>query len=167
VNVSSHAHELVGGFDFDNPHAGHGGRWGYGRSGFVSLLYTLVLPTRHPALLQYGRTKLANLLFTFELARRLEGTRVTANALHPGFIASNFHAGNGVLGWFMRRWAGIFGASAEEGAKTVVYLAASPEVEGVTGKHFARCREAPTSAASMDAEAARRLWAMSEAMTER
>jgi retinol dehydrogenase 12 len=161
VNVSSHAHEMVHSFDFDDPQA----RKGYGRSGFVGLLYTLFAPMRHPALLQYARTKLANLLFTYELARRLEGTGVTANALHPGFVATRFMAGNGSLGWFMRRWASLFGISAEEGAATSVYLATSPEVEGVTGKHFARCLLAPTSPASMDETLARRVWALSEEWT--
>jgi NAD(P)-dependent dehydrogenase (short-subunit alcohol dehydrogenase family) len=165
VNVSSHGHEMVGGFDFDDPQARHGGRWSYGRSGFVSALYTLFAPTRHPAVLQYARTKLANLLFTYELARRLEGTGVTVNALHPGFVSSSFMAGNGTLGWFMRRWVGLFGVNAEEGAKTSIYLATSPEVAGVTGKHFARCRLAPTSPASMDEAAARKLWDLSEALT--
>src|SRR5205823_12222753 len=112
--------------------------WGYGRSEFASLLFTLLAPMRHPAFLQYARSKLANLLFTYELARRLEGTGVTVNALHPGFVASRFMAGNGALGWFMRRWASLFALSAEEGAKTSVYLSASPEVEGVTGKYFVR-----------------------------
>jgi NAD(P)-dependent dehydrogenase (short-subunit alcohol dehydrogenase family) len=150
VNVSSHAHEMVRAFDFDNPQARGGGLLGYGQSKVGSLLFTLFAPTRHPALLQYARSKLANLLFTFELARRLEGTGVTVNALHPGFVASRFMAGNGALGWFMRRWAGLFGISPEEGAKTTVYLATSPEVAGVTGKHFAKQKVIPSSPASLD-----------------
>jgi retinol dehydrogenase 12 len=162
VNVASHAHEMVDGFNFDDPQASRGS---YGQSAWGNALYTLFAPTRHPALRQYARTKLANLLFTYELARRLAGTGVTVNALHPGFVASNFMAGNGVLGWFMRRWAGFFGISAEEGAKTSIYLATSPEVEGVTGKHFTRCREAPTSPASRDETAAQRLWELSESLT--
>jgi NAD(P)-dependent dehydrogenase (short-subunit alcohol dehydrogenase family) len=105
-----------------------------------------------------NRSKLCDLLFTYELALRLEGTGVTVNALHPGFVASRFMAGNGSLGWFRRRWADLFGISVEDGAKTSVYLATSPEAQGVTGKYFARCREVPTSLASRDEEAARRLW---------
>jgi NAD(P)-dependent dehydrogenase (short-subunit alcohol dehydrogenase family) len=160
VNVSSHAHEMVTGFDFDDPQATRGGFWGYG--GKAGLAYTLLLPMKQPALLQYARTKLANLLFTYELARRLHGTGVTANALDPGFVATNFAAGNGTLGWFMRRWAGLFGTTPEKGAETPVYLATSAEVEGVTGRHFTGTRETPTSPASRDEAAARRLWELCE-----
>lgn len=165
VNVSSRGHTIVRGFDFDNPQARPRGRWGYGRSGLVSVLYTLVAPIIHPAFRQYARTKLANLLFTYELARRLKGTGVTVNALHPGFVASSFMAGNGFLGWMMRRWAGLFGISAEQGAQTSIYLATAPELEGVTGKYFVKCHEAPSSAASLDETAAQRLWVLSEQLT--
>jgi retinol dehydrogenase-12 len=165
VNVSSHAHEMVRGFDFDDPQARKSGFWRYdGRAG---VLYTLFAPMKHPALLQYARSKLANLLFTYELARQLEGTGVTVNALDPGFVATNFTAGNGVLGWFMRRWAGLFGATAEEGARTPVYVASAPEVAGITGRHFARLKEVPSSPASRDEAAARRLWEWSEELVSR
>jgi NAD(P)-dependent dehydrogenase (short-subunit alcohol dehydrogenase family) len=129
VTVSSHAHAMVDRFDFDDPQA----RRGYGRSAAGNALYTLFAPMRHPALLQYARTKLANLLFTYELARRLAGTGVTANALDPGFVATNFMAGNGTLGRFMRLWSRLFGVSPEEGAKRSVSLATSAVVAGVTG----------------------------------
>jgi retinol dehydrogenase-12 len=167
VNVASRAHEDVRGLDFGDLQARARARsfWGYGESKFAGLLYTLFLPMRHPGFLQYARSKLANLLFTYELARRLEGTGVTVNALHPGFVASRFMAGNGALGWFMRRWAGLFGVSAEEGAKTSINLATSPEVEGVTGKYFARQKEVASSPASLDVAAARRLWDLSEELT--
>jgi retinol dehydrogenase-12 len=161
VNVSSDAHQIARGFDFDDPQA----RRGYGRSKAVSLLYTLFLPPLHPSFRQYGRTKLANLLFTYELARRLEGTGVTANALHPGFVATSFTAGNGVFGWFMRRWAGVLAIGEEEGARTSVYLATSPEVEGVTGGYFVKEKPAQSSPGSRDEEAARRLWRLSEEWT--
>ena len=167
VNVSSHAHEMVAGFDFDDPQGRkNAGRfWGYGQSRLGGLAFTLFAPMRHPALLQYARSKLANLLFTYELARRLEGTGVTVNSLHPGFVASSFMAGNGALGWFMRRWVGLFGTSVEEGAKTSVYLATSPEVAGTTGRYFARQKAIESSLASRDEESARRLWALSEELT--
>jgi NAD(P)-dependent dehydrogenase (short-subunit alcohol dehydrogenase family) len=161
VNVSSNAHGIVKRFHFEDPQA----RAGYGRSRLADLALVTLAPVAHPAFVQYSQTKLANLLFTYELARRLEGTGVTANALHPGFVATRFMAGNGTLGWFMRRWAGLFAISPEEGAKTSVYLASSPEVEGVSGRYFVKQRPVDSSPASRDAEAARRLWRLSEELT--
>ena len=163
VNVSSDAHKMLKRFDFNDPQAKV--RRHYGRSKFASLLYSLLAPPAHPAFRQYAQTKLANVLFTYELARRLEGTGVTANALHPGFVASNFMAGNGAFGWFMRRWAGLLAISVEQGAQTQIYLAASPEVEGVTGQYFVKQKPVPSSPASRDQAAAQRLWQLSEAMT--
>jgi NAD(P)-dependent dehydrogenase (short-subunit alcohol dehydrogenase family) len=113
----------------------------------------------------YSKSKLANLLFTFELARRLEGTGVTVNALHPGFVASNIFAGNGRVGWVVRQIASAIALSPEAGAQTSLYLATSPEVEGVTGQYFAKQRSVASSPASHDDAAARRLWAVSEEMT--
>jgi NAD(P)-dependent dehydrogenase (short-subunit alcohol dehydrogenase family) len=164
VNVSSAAHADVSGLDFEDLQARAGAKrfGGYGESRFSGLLFTLFAPMRHPGFLQYARTKLANLLFTYELARRMEGTGVTVNALHPGFVASRFMDGNGALGWFLRRWAGLFAISAEDGAKSSVYLASSPEVEGVTGKYFVKAKEVLSSPASRDEAAARRLWQLSE-----
>ncbi|MBL8764776.1 MAG: SDR family NAD(P)-dependent oxidoreductase [Phycisphaerae bacterium] len=166
VNVSSDAHKDVGGFDFDDPQAlaRPRGRT-YGTSEFASLLHSVTMPWAHPAFVQYARTKLANLLFTLELADRLKGTGVTANALHPGFVATRFMAGNGALGWFMRCWARVLGASPEQGARTVVHLACAPDVGGVTGRYFVNEQPAPSSPAARDAEAARRLWRLSEELT--
>jgi NAD(P)-dependent dehydrogenase (short-subunit alcohol dehydrogenase family) len=106
----------------------------------------------------YGRTKLANILFTHELARRLEGSGVTANAVHPGVVAT------GLLADYMGMPAGrrSFGSTPERGAEPLVYLAASPEVAGVSGRFFDRCEETRSSAASYDEAAARRLWEESE-----
>ena len=106
----------------------------------------------------YGRSKLANVLFTYELARRLEGTGVTANVLHPGVVASQFgRAGNGLLSlaWSL---GGRFMKTSEEGARTSVYLASSPDVDGVSGGYFANEKPARSSRESMDKEAAARLW---------
>jgi NAD(P)-dependent dehydrogenase (short-subunit alcohol dehydrogenase family) len=166
VNVSSEAHRDVRGFDFDDPQADHAHRWlgADRRSRLAGALYALLLP-RHPAFLRYAESKLANLLFTSELARRLAGTGVTANALHPGFVATRFMAGNGVLGWFMRRWAGLLATGAEDGARMSVYLASAPEVEGITGGYFIGQRPVPSSPASRDEAAARRLWRLSEELT--
>ena len=99
----------------------------------------------------YAQSKLANVLFTRELARRQE--KATANALHPGVIGTKLlRAGFG----------GFAGASVEEGAATSVYLASSPEVEGVTGRYFVRCRESQPSPRALDDRAAARLWEISE-----
>ena len=102
----------------------------------------------------YGRTKLANILFTHELARRLEGSGVTANAVHPGVVAT------GLLSDYLGMPAGrrSFGTTPDRGAEPILYLAASPEVAGVSGRYFDRCTETRSSAASYDEAAARRLW---------
>jgi len=113
----------------------------------------------------YGQSKLANILFTRELARRLEGTEVTANAAHPGPTASKFGRNNK---GFMSRMVKIMAPmmrSSEKGAQTSIYLASSSEVEGVTGKYFANSKEKePSSGAKNDADA-KRLWEVSSAMT--
>lgn len=164
VNVASRAHAGAKFFDFDDPQA-RARSPRYGQSEARSLLYTLTIPWRHPGYAQYAQSKLANLLFTCELARRLEGTGVTVNAMHPGFVKSSFTSGNGAFGWFMRQWAGLLGISAEEGADTAVYLATSPEVEGVSGKYFVRREPVESSPASRDAGAAARLWRLSGELT--
>lgn len=142
VNVSSDTHRQVE-MDFDHLQSEQGYR------GFRA----------------YARSKLANLLFTHELARRLEGSGVTVNALHPGFVNSNFYRRLGILGLLVTPFAALFGKSAQEGAKTPVYLASSPEVAGVSGEYFIDCEPTPPSPASRDEEAARRLWRVSEEMT--
>ena len=109
----------------------------------------------------YGRSKLMNILFTRELARRLEGSGVTANCLHPGFVATRFGDASGGLGAFVVKTAKKFALTPEEGAKTIIYLASSPEVNGITGKYFHKCQqELPTPEAQNDADA-RRLWDLS------
>jgi len=112
---------------------------------------------------RYGETKLANILFTSELARRLEGTGVTANCYHPGFVASGFNRNNG---WRMRLAMGMarpFARSAKKGADTLVWLADSPEVADESGGYFVDRRRAVPSRAARDA--ARRLWEVSEEQT--
>lgn len=114
----------------------------------------------------YAHSKLAIVLFTYELARRLEGTGVTANALHPGLVATGFGTKHGgVLGLVMRLFRPAF-STPEQGAQTSIYLAISPEVEGVTGKYFVGCKAIPSSPASYDPVTARRLWQVSAAYTK-
>jgi NAD(P)-dependent dehydrogenase (short-subunit alcohol dehydrogenase family) len=113
----------------------------------------------------YKQSKLANILFTYELARRLAGTGVTANALHPGWVANGFGKDNGWKGRLLQAAAGLFALSPEAGARTVVYLASSPEAAGVSGRYFAREKAVASSPASYDEAAARRLWEVSEQLT--
>ncbi|MBI3297566.1 MAG: SDR family oxidoreductase [Elusimicrobia bacterium] len=113
---------------------------------------------------RYGLSKLANILFTRELARRLEGTGVTANSLHPGVVATGFGLNTTGLLKLLIKAAQPFELTPEQGADTVVWLAASPEAAGVTGKYFARRVEARSTAAAQDDDAARRLWTLSEGL---
>lgn len=146
INVSSDAHKAVKALDFD--HLGQGG------AGFGA----------------YSQSKMMNLLFTFELARRLEGSGVTVNALHPGFVATGFGKNNsGTVGAIMRFVVGTLmkpmARTPEQGAQTTVYLASSPQVEGVTGQYFVDSRPAQPQPYAHDREAQRRLWERSEQIT--
>ena len=113
----------------------------------------------------YGRSKLCNLWFTYELARRLEGSAVSVNALHPGLVRTNIARNNGVLGRVVNFFIGARGVDAARGAETLTYLAASPEVEGITGQYFVDCRAVASSSLSYDAGLASGLWEMSERLT--
>ena len=113
----------------------------------------------------YGRSKLCNILFTYELARRLEGTGVTVTALHPGLVRTNIARNNGILGRVVNGFIGARGVDSAQGAETLVYLASSPDVGGVTGRYFVDCRAVPSSALSYDAELAADLWDMSARLT--
>jgi retinol dehydrogenase 12 len=110
----------------------------------------------------YGQSKLMNILFTNELARRLEGTGVTVNALHPGVVATGF--GQNTPGIFrsLIKLAAPFMRTPEKGAETLVYLATSPEVEGVTGEYFQNSKRAVATPAARSPESARKLWEASE-----
>ncbi len=111
----------------------------------------------------YSQSKLALLLYTGELARRLEGSRVTVNAVHPGFVNSHFGRNNGaVVDGFWRVAEFLFGASPARGARTSVYLATAPELASTSGRYFRSGRVAVPSPASRDREAARRLWKILE-----
>jgi NAD(P)-dependent dehydrogenase (short-subunit alcohol dehydrogenase family) len=116
----------------------------------------------------YAKSKLANLMFAYELARRLAYTPITSNAMNPGVVATNFERNNG-----LRTWLGFLVGhglkrrlvSARTAAETIVFLTASAAVAGVTGKYFFRNREVESSSASYDIEAGRRLWDLSVRLT--
>ena len=143
VVVSSHAHKGARkGLDFDD----------------------LQSERRYKPFDAYSKSKLANIYFARELARRLEGSGVTANSLHPGFVASRF-ARDGDLGWLGNigmPLARPFAISQEAGARTPIYLASSPDVADTSGLYFYKCAPSPPSAVAQDDEAAKRLWAVSE-----
>jgi NAD(P)-dependent dehydrogenase (short-subunit alcohol dehydrogenase family) len=143
VVVASTAHRSApGGLDFDDLQAERG----------------------YSSIGAYSRSKLANIFFTRELARRLAGSGVTANSLHPGFVASRLgrDGDGGVLGDVVMRLARPFAISAARGARTSVYLASSPAVADVTGEYFVRCDPARPARVATDDDAARRLWSVSE-----
>jgi retinol dehydrogenase 12 len=143
VNVASDAHRGVT-IDFDNLEG--------------KLVYR---PWR-----AYQRSKLANLLYTFELSRRLAGSGVTVNALHPGFVKTNIFRDPGLMGWFVRQAAAVMAMSPEKGALTSIYLASSPEVQGVTGKYFEKQKPSVPASTAYDLDAATRLWNLSLAITK-
>jgi NAD(P)-dependent dehydrogenase (short-subunit alcohol dehydrogenase family) len=107
----------------------------------------------------YSLSKLLNILYTRELARRSAGTGVTANSLHPGFVATRFaDASGGLFSWVVRASKRVFAISVEKGAETLVYLASSPDVATISGGYFYQCRLATPTRAAQDDAAARRLW---------
>ena len=112
----------------------------------------------------YGRSKLANILFTRELARRLAGTGVTANCLHPGVVATRFGSSSGGLPGLLIPFLRPFFISSDKGADTIVYLASSPEVANTIGGYFVKRRITEPSQAAQDAAAAKKLWEASEAL---
>ena len=122
--------------------------------------------TRYSGWRAYQQSKLANVLFTYRLAALLEGTEVTANCLHPGFVASKFGQNNGWLFVTILKTVMRFSAiDVEAGARTSVHVATSADVEGVSGRYFDKSRETTSSLASRDEESGLRLWELSEALT--
>ncbi len=144
INVSSCAHESPGNFRLED----------------------LPVPSGNGGYPAYKRSKLCNILFTYELARRLDGENVTVNALHPGLVRTNIARNNGLLGRAVNFFIGVRGIHPDKGAETPVYLAVSPDVENVTGKYFVDCRPVPSSSISYDAELAAALWDMSASLTQ-
>lgn len=120
----------------------------------------LQLEKKYRLMRAYGQSKLALVLFTYELARRLQGTGVTANCLHPGFVATNIgQSGVGRVGRsIVKLIFSSLGISPEEGAKTSIYLASSPDIEGVTGKYFVKSIPVRSAPISYDESLQRQLW---------
>ena len=114
----------------------------------------------------YSQSKLSNIYFTYELAKRLEGTGVTANCLHPGLVATNFGNSGSILFRIAFNLLWPFMINSGKGAETTVYLASSPEVERVSGKYFVKRKEAESSRISYDETIAKRLWKVSEKLTD-
>lgn len=114
----------------------------------------------------YAQSKLANILFTYELADRLHGTGVTVNCLHPGAVATSMGVNRETgFGTLITRMLKPFFQTSEQGAETAIYLATSPEVEGIAAKYFYRKRPMPSSRGSYDKAVAKKLWDLSEEMT--
>ena len=122
-------------------------------------------PHRYFGSRAYARSKLCNVLFTYELSRRLEGTGVTANALHPGLVATNILTNNGFFGRFLNFFLSLRGISVEAGAITPVYAASSPEMEGVSGKYLFEKQPVRSSNRSYDESLAAGLWELSAKLT--
>lgn len=143
VNVASTAHNAARkGISFDDLQATHGYR----------------------GIHVYGQSKLANILFTLELSRRLAGSGVTANALHPGTVRTGYGGDGDARGFlaFGIKIASPFFLSPAKGARTSVYLASSPDVQDVSGAYFVKCKQRNPRRWAQDADAARRLWQVSE-----
>lgn len=114
----------------------------------------------------YAQSKLALVIFTYELAQRLKNTNITVNALHPGLVATNFGKNNGWFRFYVRRVLKRHEISAEEGAKTCVYLTASPEVTSCTGGYYIEEKRVKSSEKSYDQKLAKELWEVSESIID-
>ncbi len=143
VNVSSAMHKHVR-IDFGNLQSVRGFNWDN----------------------SYSRSKLMNLLFTYELAKRVAGKSITVNAIHPGLVKTNIGKNDTLFLKIGKAMADLFALSVEKGALTQIHVATSPEVEGVTGKYFAKCKIEPSSPGSMNQDDWLRLWELSAGMAK-
>lgn len=143
VTVSSAAHRFTGGFKLDE----------------------LAKPKSYSGLAAYGASKLANILFSKELSTRLLGDGITSNSLHPGVVATNFGSGGGFVSMLTKLARPLF-STPEQGAETSIYLAASPEVEHVTGLYFDSKKPVTPSSDARSDYNAKRLWTISEELTQ-
>jgi NAD(P)-dependent dehydrogenase (short-subunit alcohol dehydrogenase family) len=147
INTSSDAHRAgtIELDDLQSERAYRSGRWEWMRLGGAG--YRV-----------YARSKLCNILFTRELARRLAGAGVTANSFHPGFVSTRFGDASGGVISLGLRLAKRFALTPQQGAETLIYLAASPDVAGISGEYFVRSRPAAPTSAAQDDDMARQLW---------
>jgi NAD(P)-dependent dehydrogenase (short-subunit alcohol dehydrogenase family) len=122
----------------------------------------LQMSRRYDAYAAYGRSKLCNILFTRALARRLDGTRITANALHPGFVATTLGDDDRTLMGTVFRWAKVIALKPQEGAQTTLHVAASEEASRLNGVYFVKSKPAEPSPAARSEADGERLWALSE-----
>jgi retinol dehydrogenase-12 len=144
VNVASGAHIFVKDMNFDD----------------------LQSEKEYKTMQVYGRSKLANILFTRELAERLKGKGVTVNCLHPGFVNTGIGSNNSpTMGRILMTLARPFSRKTDKGAETSIYLCVSPEVENETGEYFYDCKKEKISAAASDKENATKLWEVSSKLT--
>ncbi|MGG1677883.1 SDR family NAD(P)-dependent oxidoreductase [Neobacillus sp. NRS-1170] len=149
INTSSHGHKMVkNGFDFDNINGEN--------------LYTGVKKLMGGPTLRYAQTKLANILFTSELALRLEGTNITVHCFDPGLVATNFNQNNGRMAKATMAVMNLFSRKPEEGADTLIWLAEMKDVSWLNGKYCADRRLKEPTAVAADRELAKRLWKISE-----
>jgi retinol dehydrogenase 12 len=146
INVSSVVH-ASGKIDFSDLQSERS----YGRHGFDA----------------YCNSKLANIVFTFELARLLQGTSITVNALHPGLVATGFGTNNFKFIRLAMKIFGWFALNSEEGAQTSIYLAASPEVRGVSGQYFIKCKPARAAPQTYNEQIQQNLWDVSQKLVTR
>ena len=133
-------------------------------TGVTQELDDIVAPVNYDRRVAYGRSKLANLYFTYELSNKLRNSKITVNAMDPGFVSTNFVRNNGMIPWikfyiyyFIKRKL----ISAQKAAETIIYLASAKEVREITGKYFFDNKEIKSSSASYDREAALKLWQLS------
>ncbi len=140
VNVASDAHAFVKGMGFEDMQA----------------------TSNYKTFREYGRSKLANILFTRRLARLLKGQDITVNCLHPGAVATSLGSQNGFLGKMLPLLLKPFFRSPEQGAQTSIYLCSSKEVAGTSGEYFVNCKRSKPKPWALDDAAADRLWAYTE-----
>ncbi|KAK4312058.1 hypothetical protein Pmani_016487 [Petrolisthes manimaculis] len=146
VNVSSMAHKRVSSLDLNSLN-------------FEKEVYRHLVP--------YRRSKLCNILFSLELARRLEGSGVTANSLHPGVVKTDILISyNTMLGRIFKLFLILWAKDVKLGAQTNIYLALSEEVEGVSGRYFSDCKQVKPTKLARDKDLAKRLWEVSEKMVK-